>query len=125
MRTLHGDVSGSKGWECAEGEHGAKGKHLAHGGCEAPTVLTFRQLRRALIWAMDDDEEKQLRQELLMADLSLRRKQDIWEHPRNIAVLIGATAALVAAGAGFLGYKIGQSSSQPPIVINLPPQVQK
>ena len=74
---------------------------------------------------MTDDEEKQLRQELLMADLSLRRKQDIWEHPRNIAVLIGATAALVAAGAGFLGYKIGQSSGQPPIVINLPPQVQK
>jgi len=23
----------------AEGEHGAKGKHLAHGGCEAPTSL--------------------------------------------------------------------------------------
>jgi hypothetical protein len=60
--------------------------------------------------------------ELLMADISLRRKQDIWEHPRNIAILVGATAALASAIAGFVGFKIGQTPAPPPIVINLPPQ---
>jgi hypothetical protein len=60
-----------------------------------------------------------------MADISLRKKQDIWEHPRNIAILIGATAALVGAGAGFLGFKIGQTPAPiPNIIINVPPQTQ-
>jgi hypothetical protein len=71
---------------------------------------------------MTDDE--QLRQELLVADLNLRRKQDIWEHPRNIAILIGATAALVGAIAGFVGFKIG-STPPAPIVIQLQPPVTK
>lgn len=70
---------------------------------------------------MTDEEQRVLSQALLGLDVSLRRKQDIWEHPRNIAVLIGATAALVAAGAGFLGYKIG-STPPAPIVIQLPAQ---
>ena len=71
---------------------------------------------------MTEDEESQLRQELLMADLNLRRKQDIWEHPRNIAILIGATAAIFSAIAGLVGYKIGQTP--PPtqtIILQLPP----
>jgi hypothetical protein len=67
---------------------------------------------------MTDDEEKQLRQELLMADLNLRRKQDMWETPRNIAILAGTIAAIVAALAGSVGYKIG-STPPPPIVIQL------
>lgn len=71
---------------------------------------------------MTEDEENQLRQELLMADLNLRRKQDIWEHPRNIAILVGATAALFGALAGFVGFKIGQMPAPPPVIINLPPQ---
>lgn len=70
---------------------------------------------------MTDTEEKQAQQELLMADLNLRRKQDIWEHPRNIAILIGATAALSSAVFGFIGYKIG-ATPPAPIVIQLPPQ---
>lgn len=57
-----------------------------------------------------------------MADLSLRRKQDFWETPRNIAILIGATAAIFSALAGLAGYKFAQTSQQPPIIINLPPQ---
>ena len=69
---------------------------------------------------MTDDEAKLLTQELLMADLNLRRKQDIWEHPRNIAILIGATAALSSAIFGFIGFKIGQTPSPPPVIINLP-----
>jgi hypothetical protein len=71
---------------------------------------------------MTDDEEKQLRQELLVADLNLRRKQDIWEHPRNIALLVAATAAIVSAFAGFVGFKIGQTPGPPPVIINLPAQ---
>jgi hypothetical protein len=65
---------------------------------------------------LTDDEEKQLKQELLMADLNLRRKQDIWEHPRNIALLVGATAAI----AGALGYKFGREPAPPPIIIQVP-----
>jgi hypothetical protein len=64
---------------------------------------------------MTDDEEKQSRQELLMADLNLRRKQDIWEHPRNIALLVGVAAAV----AGAVGFKLGQIPPQPPIIIQL------
>jgi hypothetical protein len=65
---------------------------------------------------LTDDEEKQIRQELLVADLNLRRKQDIWEHPRNIALLVGATAAI----AGALGFKLGQAPPPPPVIIQLP-----
>jgi hypothetical protein len=54
-----------------------------------------------------------------MADLDLRRKQGFWETPRNIAVLIGATAAI----AGVLGYKIGREppAAPQPIVITVQP----
>jgi hypothetical protein len=66
--------------------------------------------------------EDRLKLELLKMDLNLRRKQDFWETPRNIAILIGATVALSSAIAGFLGYKIGQTPAPPPVIINLPPQ---
>jgi hypothetical protein len=68
-----------------------------------------------------DDEEKQLTQELLMADLNLRRKQTFWETPRNLAIVLGAMAAIFAAVFGALGYKIGQTPPQQ-IIINVPPQ---
>jgi hypothetical protein len=71
---------------------------------------------------LTDDEEKQLNQELLMSDVRLRRKQEFWETPRNIGILLGVVAALVGAGAGVLGYKIGQTPAPPPIIINLPTQ---
>jgi hypothetical protein len=69
---------------------------------------------------LTEDEEKRLNQELLMVDLNLRRKQDFWETPRNIAILLGATAALTGAAAGFVGFKIGQTPPQQ-IIINVPP----
>jgi hypothetical protein len=71
---------------------------------------------------MTEDEEKQLKQELLMADLNLRRKQDIWEHPRNIGILAAAVAAVAGVIFGVLGYKIGQQPAPPPVIINLPAQ---
>jgi hypothetical protein len=70
--------------------------------------------------AADTPQEATLKLELLMADASLRRKQDIWEHPRNIAILVGATAALFSGIAGFVGFKIGQTPAPAPIIINVP-----
>jgi hypothetical protein len=64
----------------------------------------------------DADDERQLRLELMKMDIQLRRKQDIWEHPRNIAILVGASAALFGAIFGVLGYKLGQA---PPQTINV------
>ena len=71
---------------------------------------------------LTDDEERELRQELLKMDVNLRRKQVDWETPRNIAILAGALAALFGAAGGFIGYKIGQTPAPPPIIIQLPPQ---
>jgi hypothetical protein len=69
---------------------------------------------------MTDDEEKEWKQELLMADVNLRRKQDFWETPRNIAILVGVVAALFSAVAGLAGYKFG-STPQTIIQLQLPP----
>jgi hypothetical protein len=65
---------------------------------------------------MTEDEDNRLKQELLMVDLDLRRKQAFWETPRNIAVLLGATAALAGLVFGLLGYKIGQTPPAPIII---------
>src|SRR5580704_910553 len=75
------------------------------GSLELPRPLTFRQAAWGYMFRMmTDDEEKELKQELLMVDLDLRRKQSFWETPRNIALLLAATAAI----AGAVGFKIGQ-----------------
>ena len=59
---------------------------------------------------MADDEEKQLRLALLAADLKLRRKQEFWETPRNVAILVGITAAIAAA----IGFWLGRQSAPAP-----------
>jgi hypothetical protein len=64
----------------------------------------------------DDDARKQ---ELLRLDILLRRKQVLWETPRGILLMVATTAALIGAGAGFVGFKIGQTPPQP-IVIQMP-----
>ena len=56
-----------------------------------------------------DGEKKQLELELLAADLRLRRKQEFWETPRNIAILVGVTAAIAAA----IGFWFGRESGPP------------
>ena len=63
------------------------------------------------------DDEQALRLELMRMDLQLKTKQAFWETPRNIAILVGAVAAI----AGTLGYKIGATPAPPPapIVIQL------
>jgi hypothetical protein len=64
--------------------------------------------------------EGRWRMELLKMDLELRRKQVFWETPRNLAIVLGAMAAIFAAVFGVLGYKIGQTPAPPPVIINLP-----
>jgi hypothetical protein len=56
------------------------------------------------------------RSNLMQRDLDLRKKQLVWETPRNIAIMLGAWAALMAAVFGVLGYRIG---STPPPTINV------
>jgi hypothetical protein len=54
---------------------------------------------------MTDDDEKELKRELLAVELRLRRKQEFWETPRNIAILVGLAAAIAAAIGFCLGYQ--------------------
>jgi hypothetical protein len=65
---------------------------------------------------MTDDEEKQLKRELLAVELALRRKQEFWETPRNIAILVGVTAAIAAA----IGFWLGRASTPPSAPITRP-----
>jgi hypothetical protein len=53
---------------------------------------------------MTPDDESDLKESLMRADLALKTKQAFWETPRNLAIIIGAVAAI----AGVLGFKIGQ-----------------
>ena len=63
-------------------------------------------------------DERELRMDLMRADIELKTKQAFWETPRNLAILVGTVAAV----AGVLGYKFGQMPQPAPIVINLPAQ---
>jgi hypothetical protein len=65
---------------------------------------------------MTGETEDPLKRELLRLDILLRRKQEWWEHPRNFAIVLSVVAALVGAGAGLLGYKIGTAPPQQIIV---------
>lgn len=42
-----------------------------------------------------------------------------WETPRNIAIMVGAVAAISAALAGWTGYQVGRSPATTQVV--LPP----
>lgn len=67
---------------------------------------------------MDEAERGEVKDRLLAADFILRTKQATWETPRNIAILAGALAAIMAAIFGVLGYKIGSAPPQQ-IVVHL------
>jgi hypothetical protein len=58
---------------------------------------------------MTDEEEKRLRQALLAVEFNLRRKQEFWETPRNLAILVGVTAVIAAA----VGFWLGRESTTP------------
>ena len=68
---------------------------------------------------MTDDEERELRIKVMQADLLLKTRQATWETPRNLAIVIGAVAAISAALAGWTGYQVARSPGATQIV--LPP----
>lgn len=57
--------------------------------------------------------------------MDLNRKQDFWETPRNLIVVVGGITAVVATIAGMAGYKFGANlanEQQPrPIIIQMVP----
>jgi len=63
-----------------------------------------------------EQSRTELEIELLKMDIELRRKQIAWENPRNIAILVGATAAIIGALAGSIGYKIGATPPAPIVI---------
>jgi hypothetical protein len=66
---------------------------------------------------LSDEDERELKVELMRADLALKQKQAFWETPRNIALLVAAAAGV----AGVLGFKLGQvSPTNQPIIIQVP-----
>jgi hypothetical protein len=67
----------------------------------------------------ESEVDHAMKQELLRLDILLRRKQVFWDTPRGVLLVVATTAALVAAVAGFIGFKIGQTPPQP-IVIQIP-----
>jgi hypothetical protein len=58
---------------------------------------------------MTDDERRDLKDALLMADLRLKTRQSFWETPRNITLIMAAGIGL----AGVLGFKLGQREPLP------------
>jgi hypothetical protein len=69
---------------------------------------------------MTPDDESDLKESLMRADLALKTKQAFWETPRNLAIIFGAFAAIVATLAGLAGYKFGQQSATPTQIIFQP-----
>lgn len=65
---------------------------------------------------MSELTEEELRVAVMKVDLLLKGKQAFWETPRNLAIIGGTAAAILAAIFGVLGYKLGQQPSQPIIV---------
>lgn len=77
---------------------------------------------------MTPDEEIELKEAIMRADLNLKRKQAFWETPRNLAIVLGAVVALAATAAGIFGWNFGRdlAKSQQPMfppgtVITIPP----
>jgi hypothetical protein len=65
----------------------------------------------------DDGDKRQLELELLAADLKLRRKQEFWETPRNIAILVGVAAAIAAAVGFWFGREFAPRAPSPTPVL--------
>jgi hypothetical protein len=65
-------------------------------------------------------KQEQLRQ-LKTIDIELKLRQYRFEPWRLVAIMVFASAVIVGASTGFLGYKIGSRTPPAPIVI----QVQK
>jgi hypothetical protein len=68
---------------------------------------------------LSHDERLELQESLMRADLDLKVKQAFWETPKGLAAVVAATAVIIGAIAGVLGFKLGQTPPAPPQVIIL------
>jgi hypothetical protein len=65
-----------------------------------------------------EDERNDIKDRILIMDEKLRAKQLVWETPRNLAILVGAVAAV----SGLLGFKLGQREpAVQPVYLVQPP----
>jgi hypothetical protein len=75
-----------------------------------------------------DQEEQDLRIEVMQQDVELKKRQTFWENPRNFVIVIGgiiaATTAIVGIVAGLAGYKLGSQPTLPPQIIFQPGSIQ-
>jgi hypothetical protein len=62
---------------------------------------------------LTDDEHLDLQDSLMRTDLSLKERRSFWETPRNIVLIVGAVAAI----AGVLEFKLGQTTPAPQVII--------
>jgi hypothetical protein len=64
-----------------------------------------------------------IEEEILVADLILKRKQVSWETPKNVAILCVAMATIMTALvalATYVGVRIGQATPPQQIIVTLP-----
>jgi hypothetical protein len=69
---------------------------------------------------MTDAERLDLKDKLLMADLTLKTKQAFWETPRNIVLIVTAAAGI----SGLLGYKLGSAPQTITVHLDAPLTIQ-
>lgn len=69
---------------------------------------------------MTPDEEIELKEAIMRAELNLKQKQAFWETPRNLVIIIGTIVAATAGIAGVVGFKIGQNPQQITVHLDAP-----
>ncbi len=68
------------------------------------------------------DRESELKLELLMLNIQMRRKQVFWETPKGLLLVAATAAGLAGAVFGWLGYQAGRmpEPTPAPIIIQVP-----
>jgi anti-sigma-K factor RskA len=79
---------------------------------------------------LTEDERLEFQERTMVAETRLKERQSFWETPRNIAILVGAVAAVVATVAVLAGYKAGSAPGptivfQPGSIVLQQPPAQK
>jgi hypothetical protein len=67
-----------------------------------------------------EQDERDARVEMMLADTQLKLRQAWWEAPKAIATMLAAVAVIVGLVAGLAGYKLGSQQPQSPTVIVVP-----
>ncbi len=70
---------------------------------------------------MTDEERQELKDQIMQADLALKKRQAFWEAPKGFAAIVAALAVTIGAIGGIVGYQIGRSPSVTTQQFILPP----